>query len=186
MRTGAASAARAVGARRHNENNVTMTIGGLWRYGDWRHVATGCTSLVALNVIVFILPQKWRSWPLCVYPLWEVALYGRRRRRRRRRRNRRFVQRVVTKALRTLLVYSGKRNVSLIKLKLSVLWDGSRKKITSLDQRRRRLVDRMYWANTALSYVHECWAIEMMVGWLVGWNLTSLFSTNAAISVTSQ
>jgi len=43
MRTGAASA---VGARRHNENDVTMTIAGLWRYGDWRHVATGCTALV--------------------------------------------------------------------------------------------------------------------------------------------
>ena len=23
-----------------------MTIAGLWRYGDWRHVATGCTALV--------------------------------------------------------------------------------------------------------------------------------------------
>jgi len=46
MRTGAASAASAVGARRHNENDVTMTIAGLWRYGDWRHVATGCTTLV--------------------------------------------------------------------------------------------------------------------------------------------
>jgi len=32
MRTGAASA---VGARRRNENDVTMTIAGLWRYGDW-------------------------------------------------------------------------------------------------------------------------------------------------------
>jgi len=46
MRTGVASAASAVGARRHNENDVTMTIAGLWRYGDWRHVATGCTALV--------------------------------------------------------------------------------------------------------------------------------------------
>ena len=36
-RTGAASA---VGARRHDENEVTMTIAGLWRYSDWRHVAT--------------------------------------------------------------------------------------------------------------------------------------------------
>jgi len=41
MRTGAASAARC-----HNENDVTMTIAGIWRYGDWRHVATGCTALV--------------------------------------------------------------------------------------------------------------------------------------------
>jgi len=31
---------------RHNENDVAMTIAGLWRYGDWRHVATGCTALV--------------------------------------------------------------------------------------------------------------------------------------------
>jgi len=42
MRTRAASA---VGARSHNENDVTMTIAGLQRYGDWRHVATGCTAL---------------------------------------------------------------------------------------------------------------------------------------------
>jgi len=33
MRTGAASA---VGARCHNENDVTMTIADSWRYGDWR------------------------------------------------------------------------------------------------------------------------------------------------------
>ena len=43
MRTGAAGA---IGARRRNENAVTMTIAGL--YGDWRHVATGCTALVSL------------------------------------------------------------------------------------------------------------------------------------------
>jgi len=23
-----------------------MIIAGLWRYGDWRHVATGCNALV--------------------------------------------------------------------------------------------------------------------------------------------
>jgi len=50
MRTGTASA---VGARCHNENDVTMTIAGLWRYGDWRHVATGCTALV-----LFIFPSS--------------------------------------------------------------------------------------------------------------------------------
>ena len=33
MRTGAA-------------NDVTMTTAGLWTYGDWRHVATGCTAVV--------------------------------------------------------------------------------------------------------------------------------------------
>ena len=43
MRAGAATA---VGARSHDENDVTMTIAGLWRYGDLRHVATGCTALV--------------------------------------------------------------------------------------------------------------------------------------------
>ena len=43
MRTRGASA---VGARRHNESDITMTIGDLWRYGDWQHVATGCTALV--------------------------------------------------------------------------------------------------------------------------------------------
>jgi len=32
--------------RRHNESDVTMRIAGLWRYGDWRHVATGCTAVV--------------------------------------------------------------------------------------------------------------------------------------------
>ena len=47
MRTGAASV---VGARRHSENDVTMKIAGLWRYGDWRHVATGCTALVCNEV----------------------------------------------------------------------------------------------------------------------------------------
>jgi len=25
-----------------------MTIAGLWRYGDWRHVATGCTAIVTV------------------------------------------------------------------------------------------------------------------------------------------
>ena len=30
----------------HNENDVTVTIAGLWRDGDWQHVATGCTALV--------------------------------------------------------------------------------------------------------------------------------------------
>ena len=39
MRTGAASAL-GYGAMRHNENDVTMTIAGLWRFGDWRHVVT--------------------------------------------------------------------------------------------------------------------------------------------------
>jgi len=47
MRTGAASAASAVGAKRHYENDVTMTKVGLWRYADWRHVTTGCTALVS-------------------------------------------------------------------------------------------------------------------------------------------
>ena len=37
MRTGAASAV---------ENDIIMIIPGIWRYGDWRHVATGCNALV--------------------------------------------------------------------------------------------------------------------------------------------
>jgi len=50
MRTGAASTVSARGSvRRHNENDVTMTIAGLWRYGNWRHVAMGCTALVRLT-----------------------------------------------------------------------------------------------------------------------------------------
>ena len=57
MRTGAASA---VGARRHNENHVTMTIAGLWRYGDWRHVATGCTALVS-NYMPFVQKDKYET-----------------------------------------------------------------------------------------------------------------------------
>ena len=41
MRTGVVSA---VGTRLAND--VIMTIAGLWRYGDWQHVATGCDTLV--------------------------------------------------------------------------------------------------------------------------------------------
>jgi len=34
---------------RHNENDVTMTIAGLCRYGDWRHVAaTGSNALTLI------------------------------------------------------------------------------------------------------------------------------------------
>ena len=30
-----------------------MTTAGLWKYGDWRHVATGCTAVVysAIDVL---------------------------------------------------------------------------------------------------------------------------------------
>jgi len=35
---------------RHNENDFTMTIAGLLRYGHWRHVATGCTAQVFVNI----------------------------------------------------------------------------------------------------------------------------------------
>jgi len=42
MKTGAAST---VGTRRTNdENDVIMA--GLWRYGNWRHVAMGCNDQV--------------------------------------------------------------------------------------------------------------------------------------------
>ena len=63
MRTGAASA---VGARRHDENDVTMTIAGLWRYGDWRHVATGCTALVMVAL--------WNRETIYIFMLWFVLL----------------------------------------------------------------------------------------------------------------
>ena len=53
MRTGAAGA---VCARRHNENDVTITTAGLWRYGDWQHMATGCTTLVMACSINIFLP----------------------------------------------------------------------------------------------------------------------------------
>jgi len=36
----------AASARRHNENDITVTIAGLRRYGSWRHCATGCSALV--------------------------------------------------------------------------------------------------------------------------------------------
>jgi len=44
---------------RHNENDV-MIIPGLWRYGDWRHVATGCNAVVSLNHGYCIHRVKWR------------------------------------------------------------------------------------------------------------------------------
>jgi len=53
MRTGAAGA---VGARCPNENDVTMTTAGLWRYGNWQHMATGCTALVMACPINIFLP----------------------------------------------------------------------------------------------------------------------------------
>ena len=37
-------AASAIGARRHNENDIIVIIAGLWRHVDWRHVATGCNA----------------------------------------------------------------------------------------------------------------------------------------------
>ena len=64
MRTGAASA---VGAIRHNENEVIMITGGLWRYVDWRHVVTGCNALVIITVGSVVVSSggvKLRTWNL--------------------------------------------------------------------------------------------------------------------------
>ena len=61
LRTGAASAASAVGARGHNENDVTMIIVGR-RYGEWRHVATGCTTLV---IIIRYCRSSWTCIVCC-------------------------------------------------------------------------------------------------------------------------
>jgi len=57
--------ASAVGARCHNENatnenDVTMTIAGFWRYGDWRHVATGWYALIVDNYWYFSSFNNWR------------------------------------------------------------------------------------------------------------------------------
>ena len=41
MRKGTASF---VGTRRHNENDVIIITAGVWRYGNWQHVATGCNA----------------------------------------------------------------------------------------------------------------------------------------------
>jgi len=47
MRMGAATV-QGYGATNesHNENDVTVTIASLRRYGSWRHVATGCTAVI--------------------------------------------------------------------------------------------------------------------------------------------
>ena len=46
-----------------------MTIAGLWRYGDWRHVATGCTSLVhiynSMSAGVLVQLVKCSACELC-------------------------------------------------------------------------------------------------------------------------
>jgi len=34
-----------------------MTVSDLWRYGDWRHVAMGCTALVELKKILCSVPK---------------------------------------------------------------------------------------------------------------------------------
>jgi len=43
MRTGAESAASAVGTRRHNENDITMRIAGLWRLATSGHGLHHCS-----------------------------------------------------------------------------------------------------------------------------------------------
>jgi len=62
MRTGAA-----IGASRHNENDVTMTIAVLWRYGDWRHVATGCTALVQVTLVQYQMHSIIEVLPAVLY-----------------------------------------------------------------------------------------------------------------------
>jgi len=48
MRTGGGCKRRRRETRewRHNENDVITITAGLWRYADWRHVATGCNAPV--------------------------------------------------------------------------------------------------------------------------------------------
>jgi len=72
MRTGAASA---VGARRYNANDVTMTGAGLWRYGDWQRVATGCTALVYRKrsvIETLLLQPDNRSDRRPIWPIWRI------------------------------------------------------------------------------------------------------------------
>jgi len=45
-----------------------MTIAGLWRYGDWQHVATGCNALVWINAC------SCSSWELTTATLFYMAL----------------------------------------------------------------------------------------------------------------
>jgi len=33
---------------RHNDNDVIMIIAGLWRYGDWQHVAMDCNTVLVI------------------------------------------------------------------------------------------------------------------------------------------
>jgi len=49
---------------RRNENDVIMIIAGLWRYGNWRHVATGCNALVSLIYANLKDRVTWNT-PLC-------------------------------------------------------------------------------------------------------------------------
>ena len=52
---------------RHNENDVTMIIAGLWRHGDWRHVATGCNALVSLTTFSSLILVNANYRPNTVY-----------------------------------------------------------------------------------------------------------------------
>ena len=62
MRTGTASAARAVGARRHNENDVTTTIAGVWT-----HLGSNPSRLPTDNA--GSLPSSERHVLVCVLKL---------------------------------------------------------------------------------------------------------------------
>ena len=55
-------AASAVGARCDNESDVLMIIAGLWKYGDWRHVVTGCNALVFLRSTVYSATANYNFW----------------------------------------------------------------------------------------------------------------------------
>jgi len=39
---------------------TSVIIAGLWRYGDWRHLATGCTALV--DDIITVVQQHRLRW----------------------------------------------------------------------------------------------------------------------------
>jgi len=76
MRNGAASTTSAVGARCHNENGITTTIAGLWRYGD-SGVSTGCTALVLLthwhDYMIYYINVECTTWlNQCITVYWLI------------------------------------------------------------------------------------------------------------------
>jgi len=55
-------------------------MAGLWTYGEWRHVATGCTVLMITITVTQIISSdgEWTGFrPLSSEPRWRHHLHGR-------------------------------------------------------------------------------------------------------------